>query len=101
MDKYWQTEILSFLPEWRNAVALATEMKSKNPKTSGDSPSMEFSEGFADRLELSGYKAADQDIMETNYEDEENEDEIDNIENSYEEHDEEDIEADEDDEQEV
>lgn len=65
MDKYWQAEVLSFVPEWRKAVALAKLMKSKNPKKAGDAPSMDFSEGFADRLEQSGYTAV-QDTTEEN-----------------------------------
>jgi hypothetical protein len=32
MDKYWEQEVLSFVPQWQDAVSIAEAMKKKNPK---------------------------------------------------------------------
>merc|ERR1711973_744623 len=73
MAKYWQKEILDFVPEWRKAVALAKDMKTKNPLKSGDAPRMDFSRGFAHRLVHSGYTIAAEVLIS----DDQNEDDID------------------------
>jgi len=71
MNKYWKNEIESFLPKWQEAVEIAKMMRGKNPKKAGDAPSMDFSEGFAERLAKSGYVAV-QDTPESIEEADEN-----------------------------
>jgi len=49
MTKYWNQEVLDFVPQWEKAVELAKEMKAKNPKAS-DAPQV-LDEGFSPEYE--------------------------------------------------
>jgi len=59
MDAYWQSNVFDFIPDWEQAIEMAGEMRTKNPK--GDQlPVLDtFSPRYQARLDAAGYKFVD------------------------------------------